>query len=578
VIVNYITPCYPLILQHSGSGSDPVSTPANSPTCPAGQFAAGEPVNLHASPASGWRISQWSGAVENSTSTDNRLVMPAGQQTISVTYTVIPTAADGDAYEEDNTCAQAHTLNSDGVDQTHTFHRAGDEDWLFFAAVAQTRYRIAVNIPSGSPADVELEVYRECAGALVSKFAQSFSPGVRLDITPTATAPIYLRLRNVEATVGSANVTYQVAVRPFNQVRAATNENRAVIVVGGSFNNPDRLQKNINHVTDAVYNYFRAAGYGAADITYLSSDPSLTNRTGPATVAALQNAITVWANQRLTVGGQLTLYLMDHGDADKFYLDNANSQVLTPQQLDSWLDQLEAAIPELKLTVIIEACHSGSFINGEQSISKDEPGRLVLTSTNEQLLAYASTGGAYFSDFMVATWQQGYSLHSGFKASYAAVRELSNFLQEPWLDGNGNGVPNEPADITLASQRNTDSDSQGWAPYIVSAQGPTTIRNQRGVLQATVRDDKQVRRVWAVIKSPSYRPPEQSSELVPETLPTIVLTAQGNESFAAEYPGFDQLGVYRIALYAEDDENHVALPKIIEVVTGSQLFLPLVGR
>jgi hypothetical protein len=578
VWANYVTPCYNLGLTQQGSGSAPTATPANSATCPAGQYSAGEAISLHANPASGWRITQWNGAADaTSTAPENTLIMPANVYTVSVVYTAIPVTVTGDAYEEDNRCAQARLLTPDGIDQEHSFHRPGDEDWLRVATTTGGHYRIEVNVPGDSPADVNLELYNECAGALVNNFAATFSPGVRLDITRTTSAPFYLRLSNMNVSVGGDYFAYQLSVRNIPNTASAENSNRALILVGGRFTNPDRLQKNIDYVTDGVYAYFRANGYGGADITYLSNDPSVTNRTGEATLQALQAAITIWAKQRLTTGGQITLYLMDHGDKDKFYLDNAQGQVLTPQQLDGWLDQLETAIPELKVTVIIEACYAGSFIQGDQSISKDEPGRLVLTSTSDTFLAYASANGAYFSDFMLASLQQGYSLHNSFKATYGSVRELSALLQEPWLDGNGNGIPNEPADIALATQRSGSANAQGWAPYIVGVQ-PPTITNQRGVLQAVVRDDKKVHRVWAVITPPSYHAPQQSAELVPESLPTIVLTAQGNDTFAATYPGFDELGNYRITVYAEDEENLLGLPKVIEVAAGNRLFLPVIKR
>ena len=101
---------------------------------------------------------------------------------------------------------------------------------------------------------------------------------------------------------------------------------------------------------------------------------------------------------------------------------------------------------------------------------------------------------------------------------------------------------------------------------------------RRGALVAEVRDDKRVRRVWAVIYPPSYRPPTSSLELVPETLPTIVLALQGKDTFGSEYPGFDEFGLYRIAVYAEDDDGLIALPKVISVQNGGQQFLPVIAR
>jgi len=271
---------------------------------------------------------------------------------------------------------------------------------------------------------------------------------------------------------------------------------------------------------------------------------------------------------------------MDHGDKGKFFLDGVNQQELTPALLNDWLGQLEAAVPGIKITIIIEACYSGGFIEGAQGISK--AGRLIMTSTNQQNVAYASADGAYFSDQFLAALRQGYSLHNSFRAAYAVSRELTGFIQEPWLDGNGNHIPNEPEDVTLASQRAAGypdkAASDTWAPYVVTVQGPPKITERHGVIQAEVRDDKHVRRVWAVIYAPSYQPPASGFELVPETLPTIVLQSQGNDKFSGEYPGFDELGTYRVAVYAEDDDNLIAQPKVITISNGSRIFLPIVKR
>ncbi len=576
VIVKYVTTCHQLTVSHDGAGDEPATTPAHSAACTLGRYIAGEPISLHAMPAPGWRVARWSGVTETaSTSTDNSLVMPANDHAVSVFYEQTPTAVMGDAYEEDNQCTQARTINADGVGQEHTFHEAGDIDWVRFTATESTPYRIEVSIPSGSPADVSLMLYDQCAGAPVDQFDAAFTAGARLDFTPAATGPIYVQLSNKDAQTAGANVAYRVSVRSLQAEMGRSN--RVLILVGGSLTTPDRLQNNIDNVTQAVYTHFRNDSLDAENIVYLTNAAGLAGRTGPATVEALQDAITGWAKQRLTVGGTLTLYLMDHGDDDIFYLDNANGHRLSPTQLDGWLDELEEAVPEIKITVLIEACYSGSFIEGAQSISKDESGRLVITSTSHRLLAYASSNGAYFSDFMLASLGQGYSLHNSFKATYAVVREMSNLRQDPQLDANGNGVANENADVVLAS-RNVSSGSQGWAPYIVSVEGPKTIVSQSGALQAIVLDDKKVQRVWAVITPPSYQPPETSAELVPETLPTLTLPGQGNDAYSATYTGFDEIGLYRIAIYAEDEDKLVSLPKFVEVLNGGRVYAPLIAR
>ena len=84
--------CYTLTRTHTGSGSDPSASPANSTGCSAGQYVAGESIQLTASPSSGWSVGSWSGTGNNgSTSTSNSLSMPAGNQTVTVNYLQVST-------------------------------------------------------------------------------------------------------------------------------------------------------------------------------------------------------------------------------------------------------------------------------------------------------------------------------------------------------------------------------------------------------------------------------------------------------------------------------------------------------
>lgn len=83
--------CYTLTRTHTGQGSDPTASPANSAGCSAGQYTAGQVITLTAEPAAGWRIAGWSGTSnDNSTSVSNSLTMPANAHAVGVTYEVIP--------------------------------------------------------------------------------------------------------------------------------------------------------------------------------------------------------------------------------------------------------------------------------------------------------------------------------------------------------------------------------------------------------------------------------------------------------------------------------------------------------
>jgi uncharacterized repeat protein (TIGR02543 family) len=81
--------CYALTLNHTGQGSNPVASPANSIGCPAGQYVAGASINLSgATPDTGWQISSWTGTNNNtSTASTNTATMPASAHSASVNYT-----------------------------------------------------------------------------------------------------------------------------------------------------------------------------------------------------------------------------------------------------------------------------------------------------------------------------------------------------------------------------------------------------------------------------------------------------------------------------------------------------------
>ncbi len=88
VNLNIIRPdCLTLTLTHTGTGADPVASPAASDGCPAGEFFAGETVSLTASPAPGWTVAGWTGTADDaSTSTVSSLVMPSTDHAASVDY------------------------------------------------------------------------------------------------------------------------------------------------------------------------------------------------------------------------------------------------------------------------------------------------------------------------------------------------------------------------------------------------------------------------------------------------------------------------------------------------------------
>ncbi|MCX6047641.1 MAG: SMP-30/gluconolactonase/LRE family protein [Chloroflexi bacterium] len=503
---------------------------------------------------------------------------PTATATATATTTPITQGA-GDAYENDNTCAQAKAISADGMVQMHTIHAAGDSDWAVFNATQSARYLIEVQIPDGSAADAALEIYQSCDGALSEEQDYAFAPGVRLEFAAPATGPLFMKLADHDPNRGGPDVRYELSVRQLNTTAAPS----ALILVAGSLRPSDPVQPNIYHVTDAVYQLFLDQGYTGDRIQYLAADAKHNNVDEAATGASLKNAITTWAASKLSSNGVLTIYFMDHGDKEKIYLNKAQNEVASSEQINQWLTELETSLPGLKINIMIEACYSGSFVSLPDSLSK--AGRLVMTSTSDGKLAWASSTGAHFSDYLIEALARKSSLYTSFQRAQSAA-ESYHPEQVAWLDGNGNGVPNEADDYAVAAQRGFDAAGtlgEVWPPFITETAGPASVTGGQGLLSARVSDDKLVKFVWAAIYPPNYVSPNNSEALVRDeddlTVAKIKLDLRSDGTYSSLYTGFQLAGAYRVVFYAEDDEGLEAQPVTLRVNLGpQQIFLPFVVR
>ena len=87
VTVNYEPACYTLSRTFTSVGSAPTASPANSPSCPAGQYTWNQSITVTAHPGVGYRVKDWNGTTSNgSTNETNTVTMPAGNHTVTANY------------------------------------------------------------------------------------------------------------------------------------------------------------------------------------------------------------------------------------------------------------------------------------------------------------------------------------------------------------------------------------------------------------------------------------------------------------------------------------------------------------
>ncbi len=497
-------------------------------------------------------------------------------QQVDVTLMVKPETAEGDDYEVDNDCADASPIETDGMIQSHTFHASADEDWVSFEGTEGLTYTIEARTPATSTADVVLELYDSCTGGYQDSQGNTFSPDISIRFDAPHDGTYYIRLTNQDPANGGDDVAYNLSVRE-PLVNPAPG---ALIVVAGRHSASDELQNNIHNVTDAVYRLFQKHGYPKDRIRYLATDLTLDPDGGGADVYAsatnvnLEEVVTEWAVTKVSADRALTIYLVDHGNRDKFYLDKPYGEWLEPDDLDSWIDQLEDDVPGLKVNVIVEACFSGSFVD---ELSKD--GRVVIASTGAWVQAHASNDGANFSDTFIDGLDQGMSLLGAFKEGADAAK-LAFPVQISGLDDDGNAQANDQDDGQQAAQRGFafagTLAAEVWPPYIKQAE-VRDLQDGTGQIWAEVEDDEDVRWVVAVIYPPSQQTTGEEEKMATSP-PPVTLWEAGNNWHNATYTEFDEMGEYRILIYAEDDIGLQGRPKLITVQTGYQIYLPLVLR
>jgi hypothetical protein len=362
----------------------------------------------------------------------------------------------------------------------------------------------------------------------------------------------------------------------------------AVIIVAGH-NEDFSYQTNIDNSANRAYRIFRGAGFSEDQIRYLSSssqDPDGDGQSevaGSTTTADIQAAIDTWAATRVDANKPLYLYMMDHGLIENFCGAGCDPSGATGSvALGQWLNTLETATGVDEVNVIIEACHSGSFIdwsspNHANYDSLSKSGRVIITSTDRDHNAYASTQGAYFSDAFFTCIATSKDLKTCFVQARNAVTVNPNG-QSPWMDDNGDAQFNA-SDGSVAQGRYVAKFFGASGPAITSA--TVTVNGTSGVLSANVRQGSAViETVWAAIYAPSFQPPAGTTLELGVPVKKLEPVPNMPGQYTSTYPnGFTEVGQYRVVFYARDKADGYAIPTL--VVPGApskKVFLPLIRR
>ena len=400
----------------------------------------------------------------------------------------------------------------------------------------------------------------------------------------------------------------------------------AIIVAGGGNSSTNSLWKATNNLSNYAYSVIKnlgipdgaspekrsnrifylhpdinndADGDGVVDTDSLPTAENLQNTIKEAVLELVDLELKENGDNDAIVKMPLTIYMMGPGDKDLFNINE--NEVITAEDLDSWLDDLFIAIldklPEgstkkFPVNIILESPQSGSFLDNlmveEDGIGD---GRTVVTSTDEcQLnevgdcntgrINITGDGLTSFSGQFLYGIKVGKSITTSWAESNISTREIFD-NQRPQIDANGNGTANEKEDevngellfITGNRQREDAEEIELLAAITnngdkldeeIDAQ--TFIVDQRpviiGVQKNIVLIDTETSLLWAIVEDAENSLKDVSAIVFPpksseaESIP--LKFSQLNNRFEATFDRFDDEGIYKVLFVARDQLNNVS--------------------
>jgi len=380
------------------------------------------------------------------------------------------------------------------------------------------------------------------------------------DSSTTSTAATSTVPDGATTTVPDA-VTTTTAPEGTTTTTVTVTNSKAIIVAGGGPYEGNELWEATEMLANYAYKVLLHQGFSPGTIMYLTEnesadadDDGTVDCDGDPTNDSLEYALTDWAADVDNV----ILFLTDHGGDGTFIM--SENEILYADQLDKWLDDLQE-VNEVKVTVIYDACKSGSFLPllappaGKQRI-------LISSSSAEEPAYFVTQGTVSFSRYLWSNVFDGLELYESFTIAKSAMETPG--YQSALLDDDGNGVGNEKGDGNLARGYivGAGNYSEDVIPTITHISEEQTLSGETSatIWVDGVSSSGTVVMVWGLVKGPDSG--SDSSDVPVTDLPPIVLTQEVDNRYKGIYEKFTTIGTYNIAVYAMDDSGKISLPKV----------------
>ncbi len=375
---------------------------------------------------------------------------------------------------------------------------------------------------------------------------------------------------------------------------------RVLIVAGGEDSPENALREQTKALAAYAYSVCRARGYDKSDIRWLSAfeeeqdaDGDLVNDIfAPATRENLSEALSEWSTSDLTSSGRrLLVYMVDHGlpmpndsgERDTYFYLNGR-ETISGAELDSWLDDLAVAYPEIDVSLVVECCHSGAFV--EQCAPPEGTQRLVVSSTNYEteatilpppdLTSFSSIfwGAAY----MGATMVESVNAASGF---FSELFEVTG--QRPLFDDNGDGRSDEHDGLLMGQNRFGRSwayagHGSGEFPAFEDVYPPedeiiTVSPGSSLEISAQILPGQNPEEVWAVVRPPAPQTIAGKAITLDQSLRRVQLVqdAQDPSLWRGSVENLSEEGVYVVSFTAHFPFNRLSRAQVTRFRVSTEL-------
>ncbi len=457
---------------------------------------------------------------------------------VSIEYTTL-SGGGTDAYETDDSCAEARPIDVNGAHQQHNFGSSADEDWEWFDVRAGFTYSVQVT-NAQSNADPALALYSGCSAQPLVTFDSPFTRDAQITRQATASGRWYVRTTNTTPSASSVKTAYHLTVREMEPTPV-------VLVVVGKASKSNQ-QNALNATGDLACRTFIKTGMAKANLRYyrptsdvdLDGNGSNDDVTGQPTVAAVKNSIQDWAREQgVSLGIPFYVVLIGSGSADRIVLDNGEE--VTTSDLGLWLSNLEATSGADNINLILDAPQSGTFLD----VTVASPGtvvgrnRIVIASTSATQSSYLASDRSFFAAALFKYLGEKKSLADAFLGARQSLT-ATGLSQDPQIDVNGQGAPAGRARVETAlatpvliespaAERGLNPGSKSLQPVVDTA-GCGMSGSECVQVNAVIRDDVGVSEAWLEV----YRPADVTSGEALVATTRIGLTVKGSNLYGVD--------------------------------------------